>query len=181
VSKELFGEVYALNVPLVDWAFRLTRNVPLADSDEIRAARARFKGFVNAQKPPFVAEGDAMSGSTFWHGARMDEWANAWTRYYTGGTGNFMVTAMEDTGTLQALTFLAQAGRVDFQRVMVLRTVSNFDQQPPGTSAKQSLQDFAAGRFSAYLPSLEAAERVGDKVVRDIVEHWNERKAAIPH
>jgi hypothetical protein len=27
---------------------------------------------------------------------------------------------------------------------------------------------------------VEAAERVGDKVVRDIVEHWAERESNIP-
>ena len=43
-----------------------------------------------------------------------------------------MVAAMEDSGTLQALTFLSQAGRVDLQRVLVLRTVSNYDREAPG-------------------------------------------------
>ena len=181
VRDELEGEMYTLNPQLAAWAFRLTQSVPLADSAEIRAARARFKGFPNAQKPPFVAEGDSISGSTFWHGARMDAWANEWTRYYTGGHGNFMIAGMEDTGTLQALTFLSQAGRVDFRRVMVLRTVSNYDMQPPGTPAADSLKDLAGGRYSAYFPALEAAEKVGDKVVRDIVEHWSERQSAIPH
>jgi purine nucleoside permease len=181
VRSDLEGEIYTLNAPLVDWAFHLTQNVPLADSGQIRAARARFTGFPNAQRPPFVAEGDAMSASTFWHGARMDEWANAWTRYYTGGQGNYMVAAMEDTGTLQALTFLHQAGRIALERVLVLRTVSNYDRQPPGSSAAESLKDLAAGRYAAYLPSLEAAERVGDKVVRDIVEHWSERQSRVPH
>jgi len=38
-----------------------------------------------------------------------------------------MISAMEDTGTMQALTFLSQASRVDLQRVLVLRTVSNYD------------------------------------------------------
>ncbi len=181
VRGELEGEIYALNAQLVNWAFRLTQNVPLADSEALRMARARFKGFSNAMKPPFVTEGDAISGSTFWHGARLDEWANAWTRYYTGGRGNYMIAAMEDTGTLQALTFLKQARRIDLQRVLVLRTVSNYDRQPPGTSAAESLKDLASGHYSAYMPALEAAEKVGDKVVRDIVENWSERRSAIPH
>ena len=180
VPAESKSEMFTLNPQLVGWAFQLTQSVPLPDTDALRAARARFTGFPNAQRPPFVAEGDALAGSTFWHGARMDEWANAWTRYYTGGKGNFMISAMEDTGTLQALTFLGQAGRVDLQRVLLLRTVSNYDQQAPGTSAAESLKDLAAGHYSAYLPSLEAAQKVGDKVVRDIVEHWGERRSAIP-
>jgi purine nucleoside permease len=173
--------VYTLNPDLVGWALRLTKDISLADSDEMRTARARFTGFPIAQKPPFVTRGDAMSGSTFWHGARMDEWANAWTRYYTHGEGNFKVAAMEDTGTMQSLRLLGQAGRIDLKRVLVLRTVSNFDQQPPGVTAAASLKDLASGNYSAYMPSLEAAERVGDKVVRDIIEHWSERESTVPH
>jgi purine nucleoside permease len=111
----------------------------------------------------------------------MDEWANAWTSYFTEGKGNYMISAMEDTGTLQALTFLNQAGRADIRRVLVLRTVSNYDRQAPGTSAADSLNDLASGNYSAYTPALEAAQAVGDKVVRDILEHWGDRESTIPH
>ena len=174
------GEMYTLNQDLVAWAFQLTRDVPLADSEEMRASRARFTGFPNAQKPPFVTRGDTLSSGTFWHGARMDAWANEWTRYYTGGKGNYMISAMEDSGTMQALTFLDQAGRVDLKRVLVLRTVSNYDREAPGSTPAASLEDMHGRKYSAYMPALEAAERVGDKVVRDIVEHWTERESTIP-
>lgn len=174
------GEVYTLNPDLVQWAFRLTQGVLLADSDAMRTYRARFTGFPNALKPPFVTRGDTMSSSTFWHGTRMNEWANAWTRYFTGGQGNFMVSAMEDSGTMQALTFLSQAGRADLERVLVLRTVSNYVTEPPGATPAESLKDLAAGNYPAYLPSLEAAELVGDKVVRDLIEHWATRESTIP-
>jgi purine nucleoside permease len=180
VRKELEGEIYTLNPQLVDWAFRLTKDMPLSDSDSLRTSRARFTGFPNALKPPFVTRGDTLSSSTFWHGSKMDEWANAWTRYYTGGKGNYMVAAMEDTGTLQALTFLSQAGRVDLQRVLVLRTVSNYDREPPGTTAADSLKTMVSGNYSAYFPALEAAQIIGDKIVRDIVEHWAARESAVP-
>jgi len=180
VRSDLEGEVYVLNPELVGWAFQLTHGVTLADSDSLRKSRARFDGFPNATRPPFVTRGDTMSASTFWHGSKMDEWANAWTKYYTGGKGNYMVSAMEDSGTLQSLTFLSRAGRVDLQRVLVLRTVSNYDREPPGTAAAESLKGMVFGNYSAYLPALEAAEIVGDRVVRDIVQHWSERAAVIP-
>ena len=176
-----YGEVYTLNAQLVAWALQLTKDVPLPDSDSLRKFRARFPGFPNALRPPFVTRGDTISASTFWHGSKMDEWANAWTRYYTGGAGNYMVAAMEDSGTMQALTFLSQAGRVDLQRVLVLRTVSNYDREPPDESAAQSLREMASGNYSAYMQALEAAESVGDRVVRDLVEHWSERESVIPH
>ncbi len=180
LKPELDGELYTLNPDLVAWAFQLTKNIHLADTDEIRASRARYTGFPNAMKPPFVTVGDTMSSGTFWHGTRMDEWANAWTRYYTGGKGNFMIAGMEDTGTLQALTFLNQAGRVDLNRVLVLRTVSNYDLEAPGTTPAESLKSMVSGKFAAYMESLDAAEIVGDKVVRNIVEHWAERENSIP-
>ena len=122
-----------------------------------------------------------MSASTFWHGSKMDEWANAWTRYFTAGKGNYMIAGMEDSGTLQALSFLSQAGRADLQRVLVLRTVSNYDREPIGGSPADSLQEMVSGNYSAYMPALEAAQRVGDTVVRDIVTHWTERESVIPH
>jgi purine nucleoside permease len=174
------GEMYSLNPQLVAWAFQLTKDTPLADSDTMRNFRAHYTGFPNAMKPPFVARGDAMSGSTFWHGTLMDEWANAWDAYFTGGKGNFMVSGMEDSGTMQALTFLSQAGRVDLKRVLVLRTVSNYVREAPGTTAADSLKQMATGNYPAFMPSLEAAEIVGGKVVRDIVQHWAERESTIP-
>ena len=181
VKSELDGEICTLNQDLVAWALHLTKDVPLADSEEMRAARARFTRFPNAMKPPFVTRGDTMSSGTFWHGTRMDKWANAWTRYYTGGQGNYMISGMEDSGTMQALTFLNQAGRADLNRVLVLRTVSNYDREAPGTTPAESLKSMFDRKYGALMPALEAAELVGDKVVRDIVEHWAERESTIPH
>ena len=178
VRSELEGECYRLNPGLVGWAFRLTKDIELADTAAIRTARARFAGFPNAQRPPFVTRGDTMSGSTFWHGTRMDAWANAWVRYFTGG--NYMISAMEDTGTMQALTFLSNAGRVDLQRVLVLRTVSNYDREAPGSTPAESLKGLVTGSYSAYLPALEAAQIVGGKAVRYLVEHWGECEGKIP-
>jgi purine nucleoside permease len=180
LRPELEGEAYTLNKGLVDWAYALTKDVHLEDSEKLRTLRARFVGFPNAQRPPFVTEGDTLSSSTFWHGELMDKWANDWVKYYTRGTGNYMISAMEDTGTMQALTFLGKAGLVDPQRVLVLRTVSNFDRQAPGTTASESLKTMTFGAYSAYMPALEAAYKTGSVVVHYLTEHWEEVKNAPP-
>jgi purine nucleoside permease len=173
LRPELEGEAYMLNESLVDWAFQLTRSVRLEDSEKMQTARARFRGFPNALRPPFVTEGDTLSAGTFWHGELMEKWANEWVKYYTRGTGNYVISAMEDSGTMQALTFLGQAGLADPQRVLILRTVSNYDRQAPGTTASDSLQSMTSGAYSAYLPALEAAYRTGSIVVRYLTEHWD--------
>ena len=173
--------IFTTNPQLTAWALALTQDVPLADSDDLKNFRARFAGFPVAERPPLVTRGDEVTASTFWHGSKMEEWANGWAKYYGGAAANYMVCGMEDSGTLQALEFLQQAGRVDRQRVLVLRTVSNYDREAPGVSVEESLKSLAAGNYLAYLPALEAAERVGDKVVRDIVAHWERRAGEIPH
>jgi purine nucleoside permease len=174
------GEAYQLTPTLVDWAYRLTRDIRLADTEAMAAQRARYKSRPNAVRPPFVLKGDTLSGSTFWHGRRLSEWANDWTRYHTGGNGNYVTTAMEDTGTLQALEFLQAAGKVDRKRVLVLRTASNFDQQRDGITAPESLAETKIGSYAAYLPALEAAWRVGHVVVRELAGKWNQYAEKIP-
>jgi len=173
------GECYRLNAPLVDWAFRLTRNVPLPDTDAMRKERARFDS-PNARRAPFVLKGDTLSSSTFWHGKLLNQWANDWVRYHTDGRGNYVTTAMEDTGTLQSLTFLSKAGRVDVNRVLVLRTASDFDMPPPGVSAAESLARTKIGSYTGYLPALEAAWRVGHPVLAKLVENWERYRGEIP-
>lgn len=164
---------YHLNPALTEWAFQLTKEVPLLDGDKLRQSRARYVEHPNARRPPFVLKGDTLSASTFWHGALLDRWANDWTRYWTQGRGNYVTTAMEDSGTLQALGNLAHAGKVDVARVMVLRTVSNYDCPPPGRTAAENLAEENSGVYSAYIPSLENAYRVGSRVVHELTSHWD--------
>ena len=178
VRTDLEGELYTLNPALVGWAYRLTKDVALADTPAIRTARARFAGFPNALKPPFVTHGDTISGSTFWHGTRMDAWANAWTRYlqrrqlHDRGHGRFG----HDAGAHVPGQRRSRRSR----RVLVLRTVSNYDREAPGSTPAESLKGLVFGSYSAYLPALEAAQIVGDKVVRYLVEHWAACESAIP-
>ncbi len=165
------NQMFAVNPALADWAYSLTRDVPLSDSEKLQKVRREFPS-ATAQMPPHVVLGDEISSSTYWHGKLLDAWATQWMDYFTQGKGQFVTTAMEDTGTLLSLKHLADAGRVDYQRVMVLRTVSNFDQQPPGMNAADSLARQRIGAYSAYLPSLEAAYAVGHTVVKELLNHW---------
>ncbi len=171
--------VFQLDPALVNWAFNLTRDVALPDTPEIKARRMQFAGDT-AHRPPFVLKGDDLSASTFWHGKLMNQWARDWVKYETGGAGTYAICGMEDTGTMQSLTFLANAHKVDLHRVLVLRTASNYDQQRIGISAAESLAETKIAQYSAYIPSLESAYRVGHVVVDSIVDHWAEDRDRLP-
>ena len=176
-AAPLVGQVFKLNADLTDWAFNLTREVGLPDSDRLKAIRPRFDGAAS-QLPPHVMIGDEVSSSTYWHGKLSDAWATEWVSYFTGGDGKFATTAMEDTGTLMSLDYLARAGRVNKDRVLVLRTVSNFDCQPRDMDAAASLASQRIGTYSAYIPSLEAAYTVGHIVVNELLTHWPKYESA---
>jgi len=169
------GEMYHLDPTLTDWAFHLTEHVDLGDTSEMKMDRAAYAS-ANAHRPPFVLKGDTISSSTFFSGAKLSEWANEWVKYHTEGKGNYVTTAMEDTGTLSSLQMLAKAGRVDWNRILVLRTASDFDQPPPGMTAAQNLARNAGRQYVGYLPALESAWRVGNTVVQEITTHWNKYK-----
>ena len=177
------GVRYTLNPSLTRWAFQLTRDVPLADNPGIAARRQQYLTTDSkspAHRPPFVLVGANLSASTFWHGRLLSEWAHDWVAYQTGGLGVYTVTGMEDSGTLQALTFLANAHKVDRERVLVLRAASNFDQQRDGISATDSLAETKVRQYSAYLPSLENAYRVGHVVIDNLVGNWPQTREHIP-
>ena len=173
------GVAFHLNTGLVDWAYSLTRDVKLPDTAEIHERRQSFAGDT-AKRPPFVLRGDNLSAGTFWHGKLLNAWARDWVKYQTGGKGTYAICGMEDTGTLQSLTWLARAGKVDANRVLVLRTASNYDQQREGITAAESLAETKIVKYGAFLPSLDTAFRVGDVVVRSLVTNWNEDRDALP-
>jgi purine nucleoside permease len=178
--KESIGEVYALNSGLVHWAYDLTRSLQLPDDEKAQRDRARYHGFPRAMARPEVLIGATLSSSTYWHGKLLNQWAHDWVKYWTDGKGEYYTTAMEDTGTMQALTNLAKARRVDLNRVLVLRTASNFDSPPPGISAAQDLSDQTRGHYSAYRSSLEAAFVVGNRVASELLDHWDRYSTQVP-
>lgn len=146
----------------------------------MKKRRSQFKGFPNAQRAPFVLVGSNQSDSTFWHGVRMTGFGNQWTRFWTDNEGNFVTKAMEDSGTLQALINLDAAGKADFDRVMILRTASNYTMQSPDVTAAQSLARERGAALSAYDESIEAAFRVGNPVVQAIVSGWDTYRETPP-
>ncbi|MED5544555.1 MAG: purine nucleoside permease [Pseudomonadota bacterium] len=173
------GEVFQINPSLEQWAFALTRDIALPDTPEIARERASFTGFPKALEPPRVLEGEQLSAMTFWHGARMTDWANHWVRQWTGGKGEFVTSAMEDTGILQAMTYLDAAGRADRDRVLVLRAGSNFTMPPPGTDAASYLLRENEG-YAGLEAAVENLYTVGSVLVDELLGNWERYSKTTP-
>jgi purine nucleoside permease len=168
------GMVWKLNPGLVSWAYGLTRDIPLPDSPLLQAARAKYPSEPAAQQPPKVFLGDALGTTRFWHGPRRTQWARDWVKLWTDGDGTFAMTACEEQGILDVLDIFARQGRVDLNRVLVLRTASNYSRE--GDGEPPDLRFTPGGAAAAF----EADYRVGSPVVKALVAGWGRYAVKIP-
>jgi purine nucleoside permease len=174
------GQFYHLNPGLVRWAFGLTHDTPIPDSERMRRFRALFTGFPNAQRPPFVLIGDNLASATYWQGTLGTEWARRWVKLYSSGKGTFVTSSCEDAGFMQALTFLSRAGRADANRVLVLRVGSDYSIPRPGVTSAESLQYGSDTAYMAENEALDSAYTVGSVVVREWVRGWETYRDHVP-
>ena len=124
---------------------------------------SKYIDFPETQRPPKVMIGATLATSRFWEGALMSQWAEKWVDYWSGGASRYVTTACEDAGVMRALTSLAKGGKVDINRVLILRTASDFDQPPIGETPAQSLAtkdspDHLAGYLPAWNPLFVSVE-----------------------
>lgn len=169
--------VFTLNPKLVHWAYEQTRGLKLLDSPKIAAIRSAYVGYPNAQRAPFVLIGDDFASDFYWHGKVMNQFANDWVKLYTAGKGNFVMTNTEDSGFMNTMTRLNEMHRVDIDRVLVLRTASNYSMQPEGMSAYDSMTaPFGEGGRLAF----EAEWQCGSTVMHKIIDNWDKYRDQIP-
>jgi purine nucleoside permease len=126
-----------------------------------------------------VLKGDNLAAMTFWHGRLLTGWAEDWVRYWTKGKGEFVTSAMEETGTYQSIAYLDMIGRVDKRRFMVLRAGSNYTMPPPGADAATYLLRENEG-YAGMHAALENLYTVGSKVVDELTAHWDRYEKSVP-
>lgn len=168
-------EVYHLNDRLVDRALALTADVELADSPEAAAYRATYASEA-ARAAPVTRICDTASMDTYWHGSLVAEGMEQWAKVLTDGAANYCTTQMEDNATLTALRRGAEAGLIDFDRIAVLRTASNFDREAPGQTPIGSLTAESGG----FGPATTNAYRVGSAFAEAVIGDWPRWSEGVP-
>ncbi|AEI37209.1 purine-nucleoside phosphorylase [Zymomonas mobilis] len=171
--------LFPLNKKLQNWAYQLTQKTTLPDTLTLQKIRALYPRYKAALHPPEILKGDEATGQTFWHGAIANNHIEKWVAYWTGGKGIFVMSGMEDSGILRAISVLGTQGRADPNRVMILRTASNYTLPPLGENAVFSLVH-EEDSLSAMQSALNAAFTVGNKVVNELSQHWEIYRDHIP-
>lgn len=172
--------VFKLNEGLAEWALQQTAEIDLPNSEDMdRVRREYHQGPANASSR--VKRCATLSAETFWLGRLLDEWAHDWVKYATDGAGEYCTTETNDAGTMTAIAALALHGRIDPDRVMLLRGASNFDMPPNGVSASEQLVREGPQQFAGYDPALEGLYRVGSVVVNKLVDGWPTYEHTLPN
>ncbi|EHH66950.1 purine-nucleoside phosphorylase [Gluconobacter morbifer] len=169
-------KAYPLNQQLAAWAFRLSRSARLVDDRTIAERRRSWGGYPNARRAPFILMGETLGAERYWHGAPRNLWAENWVRLWTKGAGRFVMTNEESQRYQSDMRQLGRLGYIDPDRIMVLRSGSNFDMPPPGLAVTVSMGDEGPGQKIAY----ENNERAGEPVVQELVRHWDRYRDHLP-
>lgn len=90
--------------------------------------------------------------------------------------GTYCATAQEDNATLEAMMRATLAKRMDFARIVLLRSASDFDRPPPGEEPLFNLVYANQGSFEISLENIYIA---GSPFIKDIVKNWHEYEHGI--
>ena len=145
----------------------------LADSAAAKAYRANYgvsAAYAAGAAPPTVVKCDVATSDVYYSGVLLSEAFGNFTSLLTNGTGVYCTTAQEDNGSAEALLRAANASLVDFSRIIVMRTASDFDREYPGEAATTNLWWADQGAFE---PALENIYNAGIEVVNGILNDWD--------
>ncbi|RDX44750.1 purine nucleoside permease [Lentinus brumalis] len=172
--QELYGtEVFEVNENLRQFAIRMAKKGRLADNEPSRTYRTNYASdpaFAAGAGPPSVVACDTATSDQFWTGALLGAAFEDTTKLFTNGTGTYCTTQQEDNATLEALLRGALTRRVDFSRVIIMRTASDFDRPFDGETAAENLFLMSPG----YDISIKNIPAAGVPVVMGILDGWKE-------
>jgi purine nucleoside permease len=166
-------EVFEVNDALRQLAIGFAKKATLNDSTAAIAYRANYNTtstyLAGAAKPSVVAC-DVATSDVYYSGTLLSEAFENTTTLFTNGTGVYCTTAQEDNATLEVLVRAAAAKLVDFSRIIVMRTASDFDRPYAGEAAIFNLFYADQGGFE---PAIQNIYLAGVQVVEGILKGWN--------
>lgn len=161
-------EVFELNENLLERAYYITRLATLNDTPDAATYRATY-GYAPANQPPSVVKCDSGTSNVYWSGSIIGDAFSNYTLLLTNGTGNYCASQQEDNATLEALLRGDLAGLVDFSRIILMRTISDFDRAPPGETEYFHLIEANQQGFEVSIMNIYQA---GIELVKDIRKYW---------
>ncbi|PQE12494.1 Purine nucleoside permease protein [Rutstroemia sp. NJR-2017a BBW] len=175
---EIYGtEVFEVNDDLKQLAMAFARNATLNDTADAMAYRALYGenvAYALGAQPPGVVACDTATSDVYFTGELLGNAFENTTSRWTNGSGVYCSTQQEDNATLEALLRAATTKLVDFSRIIIMRTASDFDRP----HNNQTILDNLLVQSQGYDPSIINIYLAGVKVVEGILSGWNSTFAA---
>ncbi|KAK5113358.1 hypothetical protein LTR62_003457 [Meristemomyces frigidus] len=172
--QSIYGtEVFEVNQDLQKMAATFARKATLNDSDDAIAYRANYaatSAYTAGAQAPSVIECDVATSDVYYSGSILGQAFGNYTSLVTNGSGVYCTTAQEDNATLEAMLRAAVTKVVDFSRIIIMRTASDFDRPWTGEAATTNLWWSEQGAFE---PSLVNIYLAGREVIGGIMDGWN--------
>ncbi|EOO00723.1 putative purine nucleoside protein [Phaeoacremonium minimum UCRPA7] len=166
-------EVFEVNEALREIAYGYAVKATLSDNDEAAVYRAKYAPvsmYSAATTAPSVIKCDSATSDVYYSGTLLSEAFENTTTIWTNGTGEYCMTAQEDNATLEVMVRMAIEGLVDFSRIIVMRTGSDFDRPPPGVSAFDHLRLSDQNGFGIAIDNIYNA---GVEIIKGILKNWD--------
>ncbi|KAG7752670.1 hypothetical protein KL911_003401 [Ogataea haglerorum] len=119
-------EIFEVNEALRDRALKLAQKTDLFNGTAGNAEFRALYDYAPANRTPKAIACDTLTADTYWFGSDFDEAFSNYTDLITNGTATYCTTQQEDNATLEALMRAAQYGLVDFSRIVIMRSASDF-------------------------------------------------------
>ncbi|RDW89723.1 putative purine nucleoside permease [Coleophoma cylindrospora] len=170
----LYGtEVFELNEVLRDMAVGFASTATLNDSATAITYRANYNTstlYTAATQKPSIITCDVATSDVYFSGALLGDAFENYTTLVTNGSATYCMTAQEDNASLEAMLRAAIVGLVDFSRIILMRTASDFDRPYPGDSVANNLLYNDVGGST---PAFENIYLAGTPIVKGILDGWD--------
>ncbi|KAI9051851.1 hypothetical protein LZ554_004112 [Drepanopeziza brunnea f. sp. 'monogermtubi'] len=173
-------EVFEVNEALRDVAAQFASTAKLNDSSDAIIYRKNFAIpapsnatlYAAATRAPGIIKCDTATSDVYYSGTLLGEAFENTTSLFTNGSATYCMTAQEDNATLEAMIRAAVHKTIDFSRIIIMRTASDFDRPYPGQSVEGNL---FYSRQGAFEPAVQNIYLAGTPVIKGILSGWRKK------
>ncbi|CUM65697.1 uncharacterized protein PRCAT00003345001 [Priceomyces carsonii] len=165
-------EVFELNESLRNRAFELAQKATLNNGTQTNAKfRAKYTE-KKAKSFPSVEKCDSLTSDNYFTGKVLNDYFSKFSSMMTNGSSKYCTTAQEDNASLEVFTRSQKHGLVDFDRIVLMRSVSDFSRPPPSL-ANDTVKFFTKTNEGGSIAAVENLVNAGFPFIRDVVQKWD--------
>ncbi len=158
------GSLFRLNENLIKWSLLLNRDTKLADNAKAAKYRKLYP-LKTAREEPFIYQATSVTVSPKRSGSDISKHAERLCREHRAG--RYGILQEEDN----AIAYVLKQSRY-LERLLIIRSGTDFDQKPHGRAANESGRAFAIGVVNNY--------RAAAPLVKEILGNWDEWRRGVP-